>query len=310
MASHFANLWHPGKLMSAANPTLKAADPAPPWDRAAKGWNQHTEMIRTWLQQATNEMLDAAQISTGMAVLDVAAGAGDQTLSIAARVGSNGRVLATDLSPMILALAKQNAARQGFQQVDTRVLDAQHLDLQGANFDAVVSRLGLMFCQSPLAALEQAREALRPGGRFAALVFSQPKTNPCLVITLTCARRHAGLSPRAELSDEQAYHPGGLMSLGKPGLLEGLLSSAGFSNITVRALSAPMHLASVDAYIDFLRSAASPIIEMLAKLSPAAQQSAWSDMTEQLKQFEHQGGWTGPNELLLCEARKPSESSR
>jgi ubiquinone/menaquinone biosynthesis C-methylase UbiE len=296
--------------MSAANPILKVADPTPPWDRAAQGWNQHTQMIRTWLHSATNAMLDAAQIGTGMSVLDVAAGAGDQTLSIAARVGSKGRVLATDVSPMILALAKQNAVRQSYQQVDTRVLDAQHLDLQGANFDAVVSRLGLMFCQAPLAALEQAHDALRPGRRFAALVFSQPKTNPCLVITLACARQHAGLSTRAELSDEQAYQSGGLMSLGKPGLLQELLDSAGFIDITVRALSAPMHLASVDAYIDFLRSAASPIIEMLAKLPPVAQQVAWSDMTEQLKQFEHQGGWSGPNELLLCEALKPSASRR
>lgn len=238
-----------------------------------------------------------------MSVLDLAAGAGDQTLSIAARVGATGRVLATDVSPMILALAQQNAARQGYQQVETRVLDAQHLALQGANFDAIVSRLGLMFCQAPLAALEQARAALKPGGYFAALVFSQPQNNPCLVLSLACARQHAGLSTRAELSDQQAYQAGGLMSLGKPGLLEQLLRSAGFINIKIRALSAPMHLASVEAYIDFLRSAASPIIALLSSLPPANQQRAWNDMTEQLKAFGHPDGWTGPNELLLCEKK-------
>lgn len=209
---------------------------------------------------------------------------------------------------MILALARQNAARQGFPQVETRVLDAQHLSLQGANFDAVISRLGLMFCHSPLAALEQAREALKPGGRFAALVFSQPKNNPCLTITIRCARKHSGLSTRDEISDELAYQSGGLMSLGKPGHLEDLLHSAGFIYIKVRPVSAPMRLASVNVYIDFLRSAASPIIEMLSRLTPAAQQKAWDDMEQQLKHFEDEGGWTGPNELLLCEAQTPRVS--
>lgn len=308
MASDFANLRYPGKLMSAVPHSLENSASPQPWDRAAQGWNQHTELIRAWLQSATFEMLNAAQISTGMSVLDLAAGAGDQTLAIAARVGSTGRVLATDVSPIILALARQNAARQGFPQVETRVLDAQHLNLQGANFDAVVSRLGLMFCHSPLAALEKAREALKSGGRFAVLVFSQPKNHPCLAITVGCARQHAGLSTWAEISDELAYHPGSLMSLGKPGLLEDLLHSAGFINIKVRAISAPMRIASVNVYIDFLRSAASPIIEMLSRLTPAAQQKAWGDMAQQLKHFEDEGGWTGPNELLLCEAQTPAAS--
>jgi ubiquinone/menaquinone biosynthesis C-methylase UbiE len=276
-----------------------------PWDRAAQGWQQHGKIIRTWLDQATIAMLDGAHISTGMSVLDIGAGAGDQTLDIAARVGTNGYVLATDISPAILDLARHNAALHAYPQIATQVVDAQSLNLAGAQFDAAVSRMGLMFCERPVQAFEHARRALKPGGHFAALVFSQPSTNPCLTITLNCARQHAGITTHKAFSEDDAYQPGGLMSLGKPGRLKDLLLQAGFLQCEVRPVSAPMALGSVQHYIAFLRSAASPIIELLAKLSPVAQEAAWCDMAEQLEIYQHECGWIGPNELLLCAAQAP-----
>ena len=67
------------------------------WEKAAQGWNDHTPQVRAWLRSATDAMLDMAGIKPGSRVLDVAAGAGDQTLDIAKRVGPQGFVLATDL---------------------------------------------------------------------------------------------------------------------------------------------------------------------------------------------------------------------
>ena len=93
------------------------------WDQSAASWNAHTPQIRAWLRQATDAMMEMARIAPGMAVLDLAAGAGDQTLDIARRVGPAGRVLATDLSPAILALARQNACQAGVDNVETRVIN-------------------------------------------------------------------------------------------------------------------------------------------------------------------------------------------
>ena len=85
------------------------ADIAESWDTAAAGWNQHGPLIHAWLREATHAMLEGARIGLGARVLDVAAGAGDQTLDVACRVGHTGWVLATDVSPGILALAQKNA---------------------------------------------------------------------------------------------------------------------------------------------------------------------------------------------------------
>ena len=280
---------------------MKPTDTSPQadaWDKAAQGWNSHAALIRTWLKDVTVEMLDAARITLGSHVLDLAAGAGDQTLDIARRVGPGGRVLATDISPRIICLARENALAAGLENIETSVADAQATGLRDANFDAVVCRLGLMFCTVPLDALTGAYAALKPGGRLSALVFSQPQNNPCLVAMMSTACRHAGLSPRLP------FQPGTLMSLGQPGLLESLLHTAGFVEIEVRALSAPFSLPSSQHYIDFVRTSGSPLMELLAPLPHSDQMNAWSDMEKQLQVFNTPVGWEGPNELLLCAATR------
>lgn len=286
-------------------PKVSSSEGPHPWDAAAAGWNDHTALIHEWLHDATQTMLDEARIGPGARVLDIAAGAGDQTLDIARRIGIQGRVLATDLSPGILALALKNAEAEGLLQVSTQVADAQALGLGGADFDAAVSRLGLMFCHTPLAALNEIRVALRPQGRFSALVFGRPEHNPCLTITLATARQHAGLVNGTVTQASRPFEPGSLMSLGKPGLLKELLQTAGFVDVSVRYVPAPFRTISAEQYVDFLRTAASPIIEMLAPLTDPARQDAWADITEQLMVFNAPSGWIGPNELLQCVAVAP-----
>jgi ubiquinone/menaquinone biosynthesis C-methylase UbiE len=276
-----------------------------PWDAAAAGWDRHTALIHDWLLQATKSMLDDTCIGPGARVLDIAAGAGDQTLEIARRVGALGRVLATDISPELLARAHENAQAAGLTQVSTQWADAQSLGLAGAEFDAALCRLGLMFCRLPLAALTGTRAALRSGGRFSAMVFSEPRRNPCLAISLNTARKHAALAHFSAVESAAAYEPGTLMSLGKPGLLQELLQTAGFINVHVRRVPAPFHAPSVTHYVNFLRASALPVIEILAPLCAMAKEAAWADMTEQLSMFSSASGWVGPNELLLSIAVAP-----
>ncbi len=277
---------------------------AHPWDDSAAGWNDHTQIIHHWLLDATRKMLDEAQIEPGFRVLDIAAGAGDQTLDIGRRVGSNGYVLATDISTRILELAQRNFQAEGFAQIETRVADAQSLELAGANFDAAVCRLGLMFCSEPLAALTCIHAALKPGARFSALVFSGPQSNPCLSIMMRTALQHARSTPQSP------FAPGTLMSLGQPSLLQNLLQNAGFIDIQLQSLRAPFHLPTSEHYVDFVRSAGSPIVQILAPLTEAARRDAWADIVTKLNEFSQPTGWVGPHELLLCSAITPANQKK
>ena len=109
------------------------------WDEAAAAWHAWGSTLEDWLGEATTLMLDAAGIHTGSAVLDVAAGAGGQSLTAARRIGPAGRVLATDISPEILRYAADAAAAAGLTTVQIRQLDAEQLDVEPARFDAVIS---------------------------------------------------------------------------------------------------------------------------------------------------------------------------
>lgn len=268
------------------------------WDQSAAGWNDHTAQIRAWLRPATDAMLDMAGIKPGMRVLDVAAGAGDQTLDIAQRVGPQGRVLATDLSPAIVKLAQANAHRAGYTQVQTLAADGENLPVEPASFDAAVSRLGLMFFPDPLQGLREMHRALRPGGGICTMVFSRPEKNPCIGILMQTALKHAGVPPR------DPYQPGGLLSLGKPGLLDELFRSAGFRDVATTVMPAPYRLPSAKHYLAFIRTSASPIQQILSRFDAAAAQAAWDEMEERLGQFTTAAGWVGPNELLLTAARR------
>ena len=98
------------------------------WEDAAEAWHRWAPVLETWLGPATEKMLDAAHVTTGSRVLDVAAGAGGQTLAAARRVGPGGHVLTTDISPRILAYAAQVTAEAGLTNVETREADGEALD--------------------------------------------------------------------------------------------------------------------------------------------------------------------------------------
>jgi len=268
------------------------------WNRMAQGWSDSSTSIRPWLRDATQAMLTMAGIKPGAHVLDVAAGAGDQTIDIAERVGPHGCVLATDLSPEILRYAQRNVAQASHRNVETRVCDGEHLAVDDARFDAVVCRLGLMLFRDPLQGLRDMLRALKPGGAICTMVFSTPQSNPCVASLMAIAIKHAGLPP------PNPYQPGGLLSLGKPGLIDELFRAAGFREIATTKMAAPFRLPSAKAYLDFVKTSAGPIVEIVQRLDADKREAAWMDMEASLRRFETESGWIGPNELLLTAARR------
>src|ERR1700742_2016200 len=83
------------------------------WEEAAEAWHRWGPTIEDWLGTATARMLDAGPLTEGSRGLDVAAGAGGQTLAAAQRVGPSGHVLATDIAPAILGYAAKAASEAG-----------------------------------------------------------------------------------------------------------------------------------------------------------------------------------------------------
>ena len=267
------------------------------WEQAAEAWHRWGPFIEDWLGPATQRMLDAAGVTTGSRVLDVAAGAGGQSLAAARRVGPTGYVLATDISPTILTFAAKAAAEAGLTTVGTQELDGERLDVAAESFDAVISRVGLIYFPDQQAALAGMRRALRPGGRLSAVVYSTADRNGFFAIPVGIIRRHAQLPPPA---------PGqpGPFSLGAAGVAEQALVAAGFSDIVVETVPSPLRMASAAECVRFERESFGALHTMLAGLPEAQRQAAWDEIGEALAEFEGPDGFVGPCEMLVVSGRK------
>src|SRR5258707_14434098 len=207
------------------------------WNEDAAAWNRWGPAFKAWFGSVTDTMLEGARLTPGNRVLDIATGAGEPALSAAERVGSNGYILATDLSENIIAFAQQLADERHLQNFETKVLDGENLELPDNSFDAVLCRFGLMYMPNKERALSEWWLVLKPGGRVAIGVFSTPDKNAWGSVPISVIRK------RAQLPPPQPGQPGPF-SLGQEGLLEKSLYQAGFQNVQIHILSAPLHMKS------------------------------------------------------------------
>ena len=280
------------------DPALYKTTTRQQWEDAADAWHRWGPTLEAWLGGATEAMLDAAGVGTGNRVLDVAAGAGGQTVAAARRVGPGGRVLATDISPTILSYTAKVAAEEGLTNVETLEADGETLDgLGAAAFDAVISRVGLIYFPDQHAALTAMRSALSDGGRVAAIVYSTPDRNGFFSVPASIIRS------RAQLPPPQPGQPGPF-SLGAPGSLQAVLGAAGFRDVAVQSVPAPLRLPSAAECTRFERESFGALHQMLASLPPAERDDVWAEIEDALRQFETADGFVGPCELLVASATR------
>jgi ubiquinone/menaquinone biosynthesis C-methylase UbiE len=247
----------------------------------SRGQARRDEVIRP----ATEMMLDLANLQSGNRVLDVAAGTGEQTLLAARRVGPTGYVLATDLSPSMLNVAAEAARKVGLTNIETRIMDAENLDVRSESFDAVICRLGLMLFSNPPKALRGIYKALKPGGKVAALVFSTAEKNPFQAIPLGVVRRMGA-----------AVLP--MFTLGEPGVLENAFTEAGFTDVSVQAMTVQRRFPSISDLMRILRDVLF-LREPMAKLRDTDREQAWTEIEQQLRRFQTPNGLELSGEFLI-----------
>jgi len=170
--------------------------------------------------------IDALAPHPGESALDVVCGFGSTTADLAARVGPSGRVLGIDLCEPFLAAARAEAPRNA----KYLCVDAQTHAFDSP-FDLCFSRFGVMFFDDPPAAFANLRRALRPGGRFAAVVWAAPRQNAWVELPVRVLAAYLPPSP-------PPAGPGPF-SLADPGAFQQLLTRAGFSRPRVVPLSVP-----------------------------------------------------------------------
>ncbi len=113
------------------------------------------------LQMVSELLCEAVDVHAGTAVLDIACGNGNTSLS-AARRGC--RVTGVDLTPKLLEQGRQRAAAEQVD-IDFQEGDAESLAFDPASFDTVLSTFGIMFVPDSRKALSEMLRVLKPGGK-------------------------------------------------------------------------------------------------------------------------------------------------
>ena len=243
-------------------------------------------------------MLEMAGISKGHRVLDIAAGAGEQSITTAKKVGAGGYVLATDISSNILEFAKQMAQQAGMNNIEIKVMDGENLTVEDETFDAVISRVGLIYFPDQQKALKEMLRVLKPGGKVAAIVYSTPEKNKFFSVPVSIIRNRAKLPPPL---------PGqpGPFSLGAEGIIEKAFSQAGFKNVRSELVPSPLQLSSAKECVRFEKESFGALHQMMNSLPDPEKESVWEEIEKELQKFETETGFTGPCEMVVAVGEKP-----
>lgn len=108
-----------------------------------------------------------AAMTSGETVLDLGSGAGFDAFLAARAVGSNGRVIGVDMTPEMVSKARANAEQGGYDNVEFRLGEIEHLPIADGTVDVIISNCVINLSPDKVAVFADAYRVLRPGGRLA-----------------------------------------------------------------------------------------------------------------------------------------------
>ena len=209
----------------------------------------------------------------------------------------NGRVVAIDISPKMLAIAKTRAKSLGLDNIIVfRESDGEKLELPEpsiSKFDAILSRFGLMFFPNLPAALDRIRQMLITNGRLCAAVWSAPSKVPVADLALTTVRKELNVP---------APPPGtpNPFALANVETLRQLFSQAGFKDIKIDTFQTTFEFDSPESYTRIQQHTNAPIHAMLAKFTDEVKKHVWNSITEAVWQYADSHGGVNLDNEVIC----------
>ncbi len=152
------------------------------WDRISLTYLREVDARFT---PVIDGVIRRAELKPGERVLDLGTGTGSVAIKAASSIVPNGIVTAVDISPEMLAIARQRSASTGLTNVSFQLGRAEEIPVPSAQFDVVLASLSLMYViDRDLAARELAR-VLHPGGRLAGAVWGGPEEADIVLLQQT-----------------------------------------------------------------------------------------------------------------------------
>ena len=233
------------------------------WDSVAGEWQKWWRTTETAAKKVSTRLIELASINSSSKVLDIATGIGEPVITVAKKIGTgNGRVIAIDISPQMLSIARQRASSLGLQDViEFKGGDAETIELPASTFNTVLCRFGLMFLPDLKTGMSNIHRLLVQGGYLAAAVWASPDKVPFITLALNIVLKETNTPQPA---------PGipGPFSLSDESILKDLFIKSNFADIIIDRIEVVFTFDSAEDYTRFVHETAAPIRAMLANKTP------------------------------------------
>ncbi len=189
--------------------------------QTGKTWSAQRDAQDLMLAPAGKAGLTVLGARPGERILDLGCGAGASTEALAAAVAPGGGVVGVDVSPDLVAIARQRiGSEDGVEVIEA---DAESHAFTAHSFDALFSRFGAMFFDNPPRAFANLHGALKPGARAVFLAWQDPSRNQWASVPMTFAAE--GLSPARPSGGP------GPFAWAEPEVFRSVLAAGGFSGV-------------------------------------------------------------------------------
>jgi len=227
------------------------------WNKFSPGWKKWDVMIMDYLAPMGNAMIEYIQPHQQNLILDIASGTGEPALTIAGML-HKGRIVMTDLSEDMLAIAKAKATSLSLQNVDTKVCDVTELPFADNTFDAVTCRFGFMFFPDMHLAAREMIRVLKPGGKLVTAVWGLPEKNIWVTAIANSIQQHLQLPiPPPEAP--------GMFRCAKKGLLKNIFEQEQLKNVFEQEVNSQLHSGTAEMYWNMMTEIAAPFVSALSK---------------------------------------------
>ncbi|HEX9681967.1 MAG TPA: methyltransferase domain-containing protein [Acidimicrobiales bacterium] len=219
------------------------------------------------------DLLGLAELDVADRIVDIACGTGIVARLAAAQLGAGAQITGVDFAPDMLEHAAALATASG-TPIDWKEGNAEKLPFDDDSFDVALSQLGLTFVDDKAAAVSEMRRVLVPGGRLTLNVAGA--IQPLNVLFGEALATH--------INPDLAGFTNVVFSMHDPAQLEGLLSDAGFSEISVRVIDKTFRLpAPADFLWQYIN--ATPLGAFVSQAPPEAHEALERDAVKKWQPF-------------------------
>lgn len=266
------------------------------WDAMAPGWERNRQFMWDTTRHVAEWLVDNVHPREGDTILDIAGGPGDSGFIAAQRVGASGKVIETDFAPQMVDTARRRADEFSVANLETRVLDAQKMDLDDDSVDGIICRWGFMLMVDPESALGECRRVLKDGRHLAFSVWGAPEKNPWVTVTgMTMVQ--LGHQPGGD-----PFGRGGMFSLSDPERIRSLVSAAGFTDITIEEMPVVWRFDSFTQSWEFTTQVAGALASAIKEFPPDEVEKLRSTLEANMEPFRSESGYALPGVTINVSA--------